>query len=273
MSGDSKRHKSDSKFLKKHVETGSVEGGACLNRHRSDVAAKSCSHRWQAFKKAEENAQWYDYPAYKALVWKPGSTPIQTAQWGHFLDILWRPLQGSWDLHSSSWGFPNFQCWSRAPYWHQAHHLIPNGVLNDCITERAKENRSLYFTVRSGLLGALYNLNHKDNVVILPMGKVVAAALGLPRHIAGIESEPGVKMATRDHPVYSKHVKKEVENVIRRYAREIDEKKHSEETDDIAKVELETISENIFIRLTSWRGSGIGLSLDSMPGDMLSGLC
>jgi hypothetical protein len=199
-----------------------------------------------------------------------------TAVWGMFRNRLWLPRKGEWDLHASSFfgRYPNFLRWSKAPYWHNAHHIIPDGVLNGCISEVAKsaESNRLYILIRSGLLDAKYNLNHKDNVVILPMGKEVAKALGLPRHISGIEAEPGVTRQDRSHTVYSANVEKEVKKVISKYAEQIDEGVHDEEADQLSKIELEVISENLYIRLREWGKKSSGESLDSIPADLFKGL-
>jgi hypothetical protein len=122
-------------------------------------------------------------------------------------------------------------------------------------------------------LGAKYNLNHKDNMIILPMGKAVAAALGLPRHIAGIEAEPGVSKDLMAHKIYSANVEKEVKKVLRRYARQVDGEKHEEDADEVTKIELETISENLFIRLKEWGAVAHGLPVDAIPPEVFTGLC
>ena len=60
-------HHQDADFLKKHIkEPDTTEGGACLNRHEGRKE-NSCSHIWQAMKKAE-NEDRPVYMRYNALI-------------------------------------------------------------------------------------------------------------------------------------------------------------------------------------------------------------
>lgn len=177
------KHAFDKNLLQLHVKTSAVEGGACLTRHISNITPSSCSHRWQARQRAATtDSAWYN--------------GINSPRW----DVV----------------AGNFDGKCRKPYYHQAHHIVPNSVLEGCIYQAAQESASftLYKLVRMGLLEAKYNLNHKDNMIILPMGKYVAKRLKLPRHL-----EAGAQA----HDAYSKKVKNEVQKVIDQYKRLVEQ--------------------------------------------------
>lgn len=120
---------------------------------------RSCNYRWQAFERALAESARYNWPKYK---------PLQAAQ-------------GAWDITA---GGKNFRVSAKLPYWHEAHHVIPNGALRDTLACLAEGDRAdLYKQLfRRGLLEEGFNLNHKRNMVLLPMDGSVAKVIGLPRH-------------------------------------------------------------------------------------------
>ncbi|MBW2661811.1 MAG: AHH domain-containing protein [Deltaproteobacteria bacterium] len=265
-SADEKRHSYDSKILKKHVVTKSVSGGSCLNRHEWEVKEKcSCSHRWQAYKKAEDDKMLYNYPAYASLVSKSvrhrrafksvTSSGVET--WRN------RPNPYDWDLGKND----NFLSKCTTPYYHNSHHLLPTGLLNGCILKAAQEAKSytLYKLIRIGLLDAKYNINHKNNMVILPKGKFVANHLRLPRHTSEIDVEPGVR-PDLFHSVYSDRLRNKVQAVIDEYLELLDEpdENHGKPPNKLSKAKLERISKKLYKKVKKWGKGGGGPSVDSM---------
>jgi len=260
--------KKDDQLHALDTEIGKHAPGACLVRHvGAYVDGNACSHRWQAFKKAEEYPHWYDYPAYTRLV--------HTA----VLPPSYRPTQGSWDLHQSStiWRYdknqgrsvqltvPNFRERADTPFSHNAHHLIPNSVLNNCLLDAAANDMRLFWLVRAGLLGAEYNLNDKENMIILPMRKKVADALCLPRHISGIDTEPGASPERVNHSKYNTKVRRDVEGVITEFAEAIDMEDHDATLPAFAKQRLVGISQTLFMQLRTWGQVARGQAIDAMP--------
>ncbi len=223
------KHAFDKNLLKLHKPTGSTEGGACLTRHISNVTHSSCSHRWQARQRAATtDGAWYN--------------GINSPRW----DVV----------------AGNFDGKCRKPYYHQAHHIVPNRVLEGCIYQAAKESASftLYKLIRMGLLEAKYNLNHKDNMIILPMGKFVAKRLKLPRHL---------NAGARAHDDYSKKVKNEVQKVIDEYKELV--KKATPECDkpppaDLAKESLVEVSTMMRHAIRAWGELTAPKTLDEMTG-------
>ncbi|WP_161606787.1 AHH domain-containing protein [Myxococcus xanthus] len=192
-----KQHTEDDKNLPgRHKKAGGVEGGACLNRHVPKVERKnSCSHRWQAYQRAKEDTALYNWPAYQSLS-KPGGR-IRTAasvdkrgnrfpDWYDFTiaapsQLNGAPGRGTWDLDHGD----NFQVKCYRPYWHEANHIIPNSSLRKVMADVGKGMSNpgrIALAVRGRLLNAQYNLNHKVNMILLPMDAEVAEALQLPRH-------------------------------------------------------------------------------------------
>jgi len=160
---------------------------------------------------------------------------------------------------------PNFRERADTPYSHNAHHLLPNSVLNNCLLDAGKTDMRLFWLVRWGLLEAKYNLNDKENMIILPMRKKVASALGLPRHISGIDTEPGASPERVNHSKYNKKVRADVEGVIADYAESIDMKEHDVDMPEFTKQRLVGISQDLFMRLRMWGQAAQGQAIDALP--------
>jgi len=94
--------------------------------------------------------------------------------------------------------FVNFTV-SSVPWKNQIHHVLNHSSLVKVIG--SFEN--ITDVVSLGLLEELYNINHKDNVVILPTEDKWTRKTGLPTHSS--------------HPAYSKLVKIDVENALAGY--------------------------------------------------------
>lgn len=238
---------------------GTTEGGRCLNRHESAWEPYTCSHRWQAFKHALEDAHLYNWPAYKKLskkqnvrtdarkdyVSKSGTLYPIFPEGYQFL--LKAPQQGDWDV-SESPANRNFKWDYRKPYIHNGHHVVTNSQLRAAINKLEKKFPNCTLIVRRGLARAGYNLNHKNNMVILPMDRKVAGALNLPRHL--------VTFMYRDHRAYSNHVAKELDKIMRTYEGELRKyvrklKEHTKLTHELAKEQLEALSEMLYAQITA----------------------
>jgi hypothetical protein len=276
------KHSFDKKILEKHHRTSNTEGGACLNRHIPDVTRSSCSHRWQARERAaDEDAEWYNWDAYRELVgpghfkidirpvpkkksgilvfFPMGYTESFDVVNGRLVYLKKKPQERDWDVEGD-----NFMTYCTVPYWHQAHHIIPNSKLNGCILDVSKNSKSfrLYKLIRIGLLDAKYNINHKTNMIILPMDKEVSIALKLPRHL---------RAGSRSHKHYSAKIEKKVKRVIRRYAKVA--KKNVEDHDappvKLSKKNLEQISEKMRNLIRKWGELESGKTLTRMTKKFL----
>jgi len=224
-------HIFDTEWLGLHVEAGGTEGGACLTRHESKVKPISCSHRYQGIQRAANEDRTY----YNGV--RPG-----------------------WDISANDQD-KNFRENARTPYVHQAHHIVTSGGLNSTILESAKSagSTALYNLLRAGLLEAEYNVNHKTNMIILPMEARIAAILKLPVHTRPAKGD-------MFHAAYSALVQKEVQPVINDYAKLIQDslkdKDHPPPPDKLAKAKLMRVSAKMRALIFSWGRGAAGKSLD-----------
>jgi hypothetical protein len=248
------------KALHNPVEN-STEGGVCIVRCKAPRAAgangrllrNSCNYRWQGFEQAlRHESERYNYPAYKALCGVgPFSMEIRN---GGPRTVA--PTEKTWDITDDG---DNFQASCNVPYWHEAHHLIPNAELRLAISNIAKGPlKAEYFRLyRRGLMEEKYNLNHKKNMMILPLDNQVSEALGLPRH----REHAGVL----HHKAYSTEVRTRLQSVFPLVTAA--EKKHEEKPPYKRVAEqLEAVS----ARMRQWViDAGGGRSLDDAAKDEL----
>ncbi len=165
---------------------------------------------------------------------------------------------------------PNFRERADVPYAHNAHHVIPNSVFNGAVLDAAKTDMRLFWLLRAGLLGAKYNLNDKENMVILPMRKAVASAIGLPRHISGIDTEPGQSPERVNHSAYNDKTRVKVKKVLADYAAQLDEQKHDAKLPAFTKAKLLEISQTLFMMLRSWGAVAKGQAVNAMPKQLFT---
>jgi hypothetical protein len=262
-------HHLDADFLKKHKMSGAADGsgGACLNRHEGRKENNSCSHIWQAYLKAVSDPTVYNWKKYEALTtrYETGARVSKKRNIFPAGMTLTRkaPTPLEWDIGVGA----NFQDW-RKPYWHNAHHIVPNAVLNASLEEAAQEDMRVTLLVRSGLLGALYNLNYQVNMIILPMGEQVARALGLPRHLIG--AQKGGASEFRSHKNYSSNVKQKVDRVMTEYVKVFDppKEKHPEEPSKLCRAKLEKCSSDVYTQIKAFGATSPGEALARMPAEM-----
>jgi hypothetical protein len=178
-------------------------GGACLNRHlQGRPKNNSCSHPWQAYLKMLDDNLIYDWDKYEVLSKRKTRIPT-VCQWGP--KTLTQPAAHDWDVMEGT----NFRDVCYKPYFHEAHHIVPNSVLRNTLVEFVKgvnKGETLIKKIRGGLLDEKYNLNYKNNMVMLPLDKAIADALNLPRHRK--------RASDFNHSVYSKHVTTELKKIF-----------------------------------------------------------
>lgn len=236
----------------------------CLTRHQKRINGNTCSHQWQAKVQAEAHPSVYNYPAYYTLCDSSPGGLFLTALRSNYppgygqqgTGSLWdnnrywkeKPThQGKeWDLGKGD----NFDHFAK-PYWHNAHHIVPNRTLASAIADAARNANDdrLINMIKAGLIKAKYNLNDKINMVILPQERIVAAALALPRHLLRDEVGPNEKKEFRSHADYSRKVEQKLVSVMRNYAETMAKAltpEHEGPPDDISKEQIEEISESIY---------------------------
>jgi hypothetical protein len=267
-----------------HQARGGGGGKGCLTRHHSRDNGHHCSHQWMALLRAQaEDRGLYNYPAYESLT-TPGGEFTSGSYISRRKNLFPpgyaqkqpHPIPYAWDVGGTcvTPGAPpgiNFEHYLR-PYWHNAHHLIPNRTLSTAIEEAAAGDPRVTELIRTGLLMGEYNLNDKVNMMILPMGAAVADALGLPRHING---DQGGKTEFYNHPDYNARVKSMLAPVMARYKALVKEREPCKEKppEKLAKDSLISISDRIHSaiktlrrRVRRKRAVGKNNSLDSFFG-------
>lgn len=258
MGATEDQHESD---VAEHIHVGvanSTEGGRCLNRHREDWKEHSCSHRWQGYKHALQDSHLYNYPAYKRLVdrgkvLRTDAIKDHVSASGNLYPVfpegykllLQAPKAGDWDVGVGR----NFKWDSRTPYLHNSHHIVTNSMLRDAIQKSEKKFSGFALVVRKGLARADYNLNHRDNVVILPMDSKVSGVLNLPRHL--------ITPLHRNHFAYSKYVAAELKTIMQTYEGQLSDylenkdKDHLKMSHQLSKAAIEALSKQLYGLITS----------------------
>ncbi|HVK54196.1 MAG TPA: AHH domain-containing protein [Burkholderiales bacterium] len=222
MGGKSK-HVTAADLVELHQPSGGAGGKGCLSRHQKREEGHKCSHQWQARVKAEGDSGLYNVPG--------------------------RPR---WHLGYGS-NFNHFQ----RPYWHNAHHIIPNGALKTSIAKAAKKTAGMGNLIKQGLLKAEYNLNDKINMIILPMEMRHGVVLGLPRHLKGDEVGPDEEGEFFSHEAYSDEAEESLSPIIDEFkskaAEAIDAVAGTHDKPDVtlSKAKLEALSERLYNAIKS----------------------
>ena len=208
-----------------------TEGGACLSgRCRANYDTVTCSYRYQGIKAAASYKNIYNSKDIKEI-YHLGEENTRAAVVAAIskkdvrrqiaVNGVYRVVEGTKEfkvepfrrksdgkvyssyehddhlLMRQHW-FVNFTI-SALPWRNQVHHVLNHSSMQKVIA--SFENISEVIT--KGLLGELYNINHKDNVVILPTEDKWSRVTGLPAHAS--------------HPAYSKLVLKDVKNALAEY--------------------------------------------------------
>ena len=261
-------HTYDAKDLgKKHKQVGgSTEGGACLSRHDAGrhpgpegrLKEHSCNHRWQGYKKAVDNSSQYKWTKPKRDKLGGSGRVKLPARCKSGWVTRTIPSGTEWDVETD----PNFLTKCNRPYWHESHHIVPNGEFKGAISEVAdgQPMRPYYVKlIRNGLLGESYNLNHKVNMIILPMPAKIAHALSLPRHriSAGVIS----------HKAYSNNVRARLDKIFKPVQDEV--KAHRSADYHSCKAYIEALSEDLYGKIVAAGKALGGGALDAMTPEQL----
>lgn len=123
--------------------------------------------------------------------------------------------------------------------------------------------------MEKGLLGAGYNINHKRNMLFMPMDKEVGEILDMPRHIQGKKDcdDPNVKPTCTSHPVYDEMVETMedgLEGIIADYRDDIKDAgidNCAPPDFKLDKIKLENLSDKLLKLILDAEG---GRSLDSI---------
>lgn len=231
-------HVTKADLEKLHQPPGGAGGKGCLTRHQKRTNGHECSHQWHAGEKAKADSSVYEVA---------GASHLSANRPGNFDHF-------------------------KVPYWHNAHHIIPNGALKGAITKAGKEKAGLTNLIKQGLLKATYNLNDRKNMIILPMEQDVGDLIRLPRHLRG----DGTRRFS--HPDYSRDAEEQMKDIIDSYkkialdALKAVEKTHEKPNATLSKTALETLSEQLYEQIKNFGQAYGGESLDEISNDLFASL-
>jgi hypothetical protein len=265
------QHWANKKEAKAHKITGNTENGACLWGHNGRFAKSSCAYRYQGHEisKAEREGIYNNWPLPKrttitTLAYRTTKKKLYPPGYPQELSI---PRKGDWFLEGpTDTGYkvgkktvPKGANFSKDqwPYWHNSHHLIPKGMFLAEINARAAAP-----VVRLTLLKAMYNINHKINVGILPQDAEVAKMLALPRHLILGKSSKLTTLAEEyfNHTEYNDAVKDRLDEILDDFSKLCDKAppEHDDPEVTLTKDKLEKLSKDCWRKCVSFAGAGDG---------------
>lgn len=166
-----------------------------------------------------------------------------------------------WDLGKTfRSGEETFKRNAKVPYPFNSHHIIPSESFNDSLSDAAQTDEELYSLIRTSLLSAKYNVNYKENMVILPMLRRVGKAIQMPMHCAG----------SYNHPVYNDKATSALKKVFADYAQQIANRAHNERVPEFQKRRLIRISNQLLDMIKLYGAMEAGGDLDSMDDEYWS---
>ena len=285
-----KGHFGAKRLNKLHEKVKGTEQGACLTGHQASYSKKtagkkiSCNYRYQSHEQAKANSSIKNrLEGYPTNLTAQIKTALKVAPPRYSTSIA-PPGPGDWDLEGPTTGpivrknkqrrkvtIPIGMNFSQDtwPYWNNAHHLIPKGTLKDVIVSNPAPIPNM---IQQGLLSALYNVNHKRNMLLIPQDREVADILNMPRHIQLKEGDdPTISAQVFNHPKYNDMVEIGLKKIFMSYKRIADNANknktgHQVPNIKLDKAKLEKLSDNLLALVLSW---GSGVSLDSKANVIL----
>lgn len=247
--------KGDHPFYKKypglHKPVGGYAGGSCLEGHVGFYEQQnSCSYRWQGLAKANESPGKEIYNSHHNPDCHLGASGHGWASTARLAQGKSGELVGTFETKT----FKNKKTGTEtekqrilaknfttgfAPYSNQVHHVLPSGVLRICISDLAKVAPTIQDLICKGLLTEKYNINHKDNMIILPVKWSDACKIGLPTHQGS-------------HPSYSASIKSATADAMSPYEKiaeqiaDPEKKDHDAPAPEDLKTALEDISNKMY---------------------------
>ncbi|CAM2006478.1 AHH domain-containing protein [Acanthopleuribacter pedis] len=151
------------------------------------------------------------------------------------------------------------------PYWNNAHHILPKGSLKSAIV--GSEHALI---IQRGLLNVKYNVNHHNNLLLMPQDLHVAKYIGILRHLQLKHQDTFmVSPATTNHPVYNRAVESKLTKIIghfeaaaRKAIKKAEQRRHAVPNAKLGKKLLEDLSDHLFKWIYDHSKASAGRSLD-----------
>jgi len=266
-----------------HIRVAAKDNGACLSKHESVYKEhNSCSYRWQGLAKAREKAEIYNISekpswhigqrsncAFAEDTIKNMSSSVYEifrATNGNTVSFLSKKKQLRMQVIVAD-NFTNGQ----VPYTNDVHHVLPDGLLRNEIDNVAETLKSrsgvMRYLITAGLLKEKYNVNYKDNMIILPHSRRVAKLIGLPTHKGS-------------HPKYDTNIQNSIQKALENYKKIAEQIENGEPHDKVnpkqLKEKLLKISNNLHDALIAYGQSHIkdrsSLKVNKLPDSVFQGL-
>ncbi len=256
------------------------DSGACLTGHSFNYykgggtpEEKACCYRWQNLLQANAEDRHKDllhnYPTdhtelIKTSCWMKND---HLSTWWYATRI-YPPGPGDWHIGGPNQDRKVYARYSSGadvfcpagknffkgswPYWNNSHHLLPKGTLMRVILG-AFDDSSGSNLIQKCLLEAKYNVNHKINMVFLPMDKEVARLLGTLRHLQLKEGDSPTASECYSHSEYEKMVIDGLNPIIASYKKIVDKALQKAGAHDLPKAKLDkTKLEKLSKHLFNW---------------------
>jgi len=245
----------------------------CVTRHIGTYTeGNTCSHRWQAAKRAraEKRINYTDANRVSENRWVATEKGIAKAKSYLSLGKI-KSLGPAQDGHLRMNFEPFATFWW--PWKNNAHHIIPRSTLANVLDlasqQAAPEEATMLDRAVDGLLDEKYNLNDEVNMIVLPIEESQAEAMSLPRHLEGSGA------GTRDHPDYSKMVLDYLKaTVLGKYAslaEQIKNKKHGDGGSSVAVAEsLNDVSDITYSAIINTAAAERSMGVDNVTLDSIA---
>lgn len=248
---------------KKH----NAHGTGCVMRCTSAYQpGKAHSHRWNAAERARGES---DIPYNDIKMWEKSQEvdnwtlkKLQNLQKeGGLAGAITK--KGSKHLGNVKPFYRSFH-----PFNHNAHHIIPIGIMLKAIINTSKSAKPNVTRMENLILGGLidepYNINDQPNMIVLPTQLKPAEILHLPIHLDN---------KRWDHPAYSRKIKTHVEAKFKSefasLCGQVAAEKHDDKKDHTTPAmesSLETISNSMYKAIIGLAKAGtrVGENLDAV---------
>ncbi|MDA8137275.1 MAG: AHH domain-containing protein [Desulfobacteraceae bacterium] len=228
-----------------HKNVGTFDNGSCLTGHLYPYKERqSCSYRWQGLKKARENKEIYNRHRPDAHIGAEGwgwasAEQVLKEKAGKLLYVGETATKSKKKKTKvKARNFTN----AFVPYANNPHHVLPESCLANAIESVTKEKTELVNLIAGGLLEEKYNINHKDNIMIMPCCWKDGCRIGLPTHPRG-----------NNHPNYRYTIENAVKDALEPYQQISDQgATHDKAKARKLKKTLEDISNDLYGELKTY---------------------
>ncbi len=127
------------------------------------------------------------------------------------------------------------------PYYHNYHHMIPNGVVENYViyaeSDDVEPNQRI-----SVIIASMWNINRKENVILLPQDMQTAKVVSLPAHCP---------YGARSHQSYSTMVESKMKKVVEKIDESVDKTEDHEVMSQIKDL-FKNVEDKCLKDIRSW---------------------